>query len=81
MSRRHRGFIFLFGSKGVVSVDPSAAVAAAVRCPRCGGVGTLAGKRVRRWFTAFFIPLFPIGGGRRFTQCSACGATFAPQAG
>ena len=32
---------------------------------------------MRPWFTAFFIPVFPMGGGRRFTQCSNCGASFA----
>ncbi len=68
------------GSKGVVSADPAAAGSADAKCPRCGNVGTLAGKRVRPWFTLFFVPVFPIGSGRRFTQCGHCGASFAATA-
>src|ERR1039458_7297660 len=47
------------------------------KCPRCGADGTLRGISVRSWFTIFFIPLFPLGRGRRFTQCEKCGASFA----
>jgi tetratricopeptide (TPR) repeat protein len=47
------------------------------KCPRCGADGTLRGIRVRSWFTIFFVPLFPLGRGQRFTQCSKCGASFA----
>jgi len=47
------------------------------RCPRCGTEGTLKGIRVRSWFTIFFCPIFPIGGGQRMTQCSKCQASFA----
>ncbi len=77
MRRSRRGFIFLFGSRSVVSADPAGAVPRDAKCPRCGRSGTLAGQRARPWFTAFFIPLFPIGGGRRFTRCKACGSSFA----
>ena len=75
-TRGRRGFIFLFGSKNVVSVDPDARAAAAGQCPRCGAAGTLVGKRVRPWFTLFFVPVFPMGGGRAFTQCRRCNASF-----
>jgi tetratricopeptide (TPR) repeat protein len=34
-------------------------------------------KTVRPWFTAFFLPVFPVGRPRRFTQCTACQASFA----
>jgi hypothetical protein len=30
-------------------------------CPRCGADREYAMQKVRRWFTLFFIPLFPIG--------------------
>ncbi len=75
--RSRRGFVLLFGSKTVVSADPAAATPRGAACPRCGRTGTLAGQRARPWFTAFLIPLFPIGGGRRFTRCRACGTSFA----
>jgi cytochrome c-type biogenesis protein CcmH/NrfG len=32
--------------------------------------------QVRNWFTLYFIPVFPMGGAQRFTQCSACGSQF-----
>jgi tetratricopeptide (TPR) repeat protein len=47
------------------------------KCPRCGATETLRGIKVRSWFTIFFVPLFPVGRGQRFTQCSKCGASFA----
>jgi predicted Zn-dependent protease len=71
--RRRRGFIILFGTKGVVTND---GVRSPGRCPRCGRDGTLVGKRVRRWFTLFFVPLFPVDGGQTFTQCGQCRASF-----
>ncbi len=37
---------------------------------------TLVGKTYRPWFTLFFIPVFPIGGRQRFTQCTSCAAQF-----
>ena len=79
VSPRHRGFfLILFGSKNVVGDDPAAAPPPGdAKCPRCGQAGRLSAKRVRRWFTAFFVPVFPIGPARRFTQCGHCGATFA----
>ncbi len=61
----------------MVSADPAGGGSRGAKCPRCGRVGTLAGKRVRPWFTLFFLPLFPMGAGRAITQCKGCGATFA----
>lgn len=46
------------------------------KCPRCGAAGSLRGIKVRSWFTIFFVPLFPLGRGQRFTQCGACQASF-----
>jgi tetratricopeptide (TPR) repeat protein len=47
------------------------------RCPRCGASGSLKGIKVRSWFTIFFMPIFPLGKGQRFTQCGKCQASFA----
>jgi tetratricopeptide (TPR) repeat protein len=49
----------------------------AAKCPRCGAVDSLKGIRVRSWFTIFFMPIFPLGRGQRFTQCKKCQASFA----
>ena len=60
-----------------MSSDAAARASANAKCPRCGRVGALAGRRVRRWFTLFFVPVFPLDGGRSFTQCGHCGASFS----
>jgi tetratricopeptide (TPR) repeat protein len=74
-NRCRRGFILFFGTREVVSSD--GVPLADARCPRCQTIGSLAGTRVRSWFTLFFIPVFPIGRGRRFTKCGHCAASFA----
>jgi tetratricopeptide (TPR) repeat protein len=73
--RRRRGFIFImFGSRAIVSQDPAPAVNA--RCPRCQRETEIRSKSYRRWFTLFFIPIFPMSGPKKFMQCSGCGAQF-----
>jgi tetratricopeptide (TPR) repeat protein len=47
------------------------------KCPRCGASGAMKGIKVRTWFTIFFLPIFPLGRGRRMTQCGKCGASFS----
>lgn len=49
-------------------------------CPRCGQRAQIVGKTYRNWFTVFFIPIFPISGTQRFSQCSSCGAQFPIEA-
>src|SRR4051794_24764559 len=72
--RRRRGFILLFGSRNVVSGDDAPPVQAT--CPRCGNLATIVGRSYRTWFTIFFLPVFPMSGRRRFSECSACHAQF-----
>src|SRR5580765_6964922 len=77
--RRRRGFIILFGTRPMISDDPTAPPVNAV-CPRCGQRTSIVGKSVRSWFTLFFIPVFPVSGTRRFSQCTHCGAQFPVEA-
>ena len=80
MTRRgRRGFILLFGTRPSISDDPTAPPVNAV-CPRCGQRADIVGKTVRNWFTLFFLPVFPVGGARRFSQCTHCGAEFPVEA-
>jgi tetratricopeptide (TPR) repeat protein len=83
MSRRgrrgRRGFIILFGTRPIISDDPTAPAVNAV-CPRCGQRASIVGKTVRSWFTVFFIPVFPLSGSRRFSQCTNCHAQFPVEA-
>src|SRR4051812_45488514 len=77
-ARPHRrGFIILFGARRIISNDavPGGLPVRTV-CPRCSQeVGFLA-KGYRTWFTLFFVPIFPISGKTRFTECPQCGAQF-----
>src|SRR5438309_1545648 len=76
MRRRHRrsGFIILFGSRGIVGGDNAPPLQA--KCPRCGTETAIVGKSHRTWFTLFFIPIIPIGGKKRFSECTHCNAQF-----
>jgi tetratricopeptide (TPR) repeat protein len=73
--RTGRGFILLFGTRPIISTDTSAAPVHTV-CPRCGRRSDIVGKSYRTWFTLFFIPVFPVSGARRFSECGTCGAQF-----
>jgi hypothetical protein len=61
--------IFIFGFRNRVN-DRGAAVAAT--CPRCHNSVVLHHLHVRRWFTLFFLPLVPLGVGRRLLVCPIC---------
>ncbi len=69
-----RGFILLFGTRAIESADSASPVRTV--CPSCNQSADIVGKRSRQWFTVFFIPVFPISGSTRFSQCANCGATF-----
>jgi tetratricopeptide (TPR) repeat protein len=71
---RHRGFIILFGTRSIQGSDPVPAIRTV--CPSCHQNADIVGRSYRQWFTLFFIPIFPISGSTRFSQCTACGAQF-----
>jgi hypothetical protein len=49
-------------------------------CSKCGADRTYFLQQVRRWFTFFFIPLFPVGKSLgEQVKCSTCGTAFSPQ--
>src|SRR5690349_3902560 len=69
MSRRNGGLFIIWGSRNRISGEGQSVQAI---CPRCQQMAVLEGKEMKRWFTLYFIPIFPTGGGIRFTQCSRC---------
>jgi tetratricopeptide (TPR) repeat protein len=77
--RWRNGFILLFGTRAIIRDDHDARGVEAV-CPRCNQRTQIVGKTYRNWFTVFFIPIFPISGANRFSQCSNCGAQFPVEA-
>jgi tetratricopeptide (TPR) repeat protein len=71
--RRQRGFI-IFGWRTIISnesVPPLRTI-----CPSCRREAHLQGRTHRRWFTLYFIPVFPVGSATRFTECVSCKAQF-----
>lgn len=45
-------------------------------CPQCGGTHAYEHKKVRPYFTLYFVPLIPLGAGEEYVQCQNCGTTF-----
>jgi len=45
-------------------------------CPHCGADRHYAHKRMRRWFTLFFIPVIPLKVLGEFVQCETCKQTY-----
>jgi hypothetical protein len=49
-------------------------------CPKCGADRHYLLQRLRRWFTLFFIPIFPTG--KEYgdqVKCTTCGSAFRPE--
>jgi tetratricopeptide (TPR) repeat protein len=69
-----RAFILLFGTKTIVNNESAPLTRA--RCPQCAVEADFRAKSVRQWFTVFFLPLFPISGKMRFSECTNCRTTF-----
>ena len=80
MQRRkpRRGFIIIFGSRMVSTRERASEIQS--RCPSCGeDEARLVGRARRRWFTLFFIPVFPMesaANARRISQCCECKQMF-----
>jgi tetratricopeptide (TPR) repeat protein len=72
--KRRPGYILLFGSRNIISNDNVPPVQ--TNCPRCGQAAEIIGRTYRTWFTIFFLPIFPMSGSRRFSECSLCHAQF-----
>ncbi|MES4792066.1 MAG: hypothetical protein C4321_02945 [Chloroflexota bacterium] len=65
----------LFGSRRRLKItDPEGVVAP---CPNCGKEARFIEKKVRNWFTLYFLPIFPMDKGLRFVECSHCHEQYA----
>lgn len=45
-------------------------------CPTCDSREEYDLKQNRPYFSLFFIPLIPMGGGQRYVECAGCGNAF-----
>lgn len=48
-------------------------------CPRCGAGRQYTHKKVKRWFTLYFIPIIPLGTAGEYVECQSCAGTFGPE--
>jgi hypothetical protein len=67
--------MIIWGSRSMTGTVQSGRFA----CPRCNGQSPFEEKRVRRWFTLYFLPVFPIGSSGYYVECQACRGTFKPE--
>jgi len=72
--KRPLGYICIWGTAPKEEVtDPQGL---AMECPRCGENTRMIGKKVSRYCTVFYIPLFSQGEEQEFFECSRCGGQF-----
>lgn len=64
--------LIIWGTRGVESVIKQGRFF----CPTCGPETRFRQKRVRRFFTLYFIPLIPLDTVGQFVECGSCAGTF-----
>ncbi|MCC6604295.1 MAG: zinc ribbon domain-containing protein [Anaerolineae bacterium] len=67
--------IIIFGTKGRVVSDSSASTQTTT-CRYCGNVVAMEPVRNKRYFTLFFIPIFPLEKGETAWRCPSCKKLF-----
>ncbi len=63
--------IIIVGTRGRTVADSSASSTTTV-CNHCGKVVSLRPVRQKRYFSLFFVPLFPLEKGKAAYQCPEC---------
>ena len=64
--------MIIFGARGVTSTIGNGSF----YCPECRSTREYAKKRVRRFFTLYFIPLIPLDTLGEYIECEVCKNTF-----
>lgn len=67
--------MIIWGSKGCEKILDQGNF----HCPNCDGQRNYAHKRVSRYFTLYFIPLFPTSTLGEYVECFGCGETYTPE--
>jgi tellurite resistance protein len=67
--------IIIFGTRGVTYSHETGEFF----CPGCGSEQPFDHKRVRRFFTLYFIPLIPLDLLGEYIECESCDGSFDPQ--
>ena len=64
--------MIIFGTKGVETVADNGEFF----CPACRARSRYSLVRVKRYFTLYFIPLFPMGSVGEYVTCFGCGGNY-----
>lgn len=64
--------ILIWGTKGRTKATDTGDF----HCPDCNHRRDYALQEVKRWFTFFFIPIFPMGTLGQYVECGTCRATY-----
>jgi tellurite resistance protein len=67
-------FLIIFGTRGVTS----SVATGKFNCPSCETKQTYVHKRVRRFFTLYFIPIIPLDTIGEYIECQHCRDTYKP---
>lgn len=67
--------MIIFGTRGVTTTPERGTFF----CPRCNSNQRYNFKRVRRFFTLYFIPVIPLDKLGEYVECPACQGTYAPE--
>ncbi len=67
--------MLIWGSKGKVKDLESGQF----YCPHCGELRPYTHKKIAKYFTLYFIPLFETENKGEFIECGACGQFFPPE--
>jgi tellurite resistance protein len=64
-------FIIIYGTRGMTSIGGQGRF----HCPSCGE-SAYRHKKVRRWFTLFWIPMIPLDLAGEYIECGKCMGTY-----
>lgn len=64
--------MIIFGTRGITTTPETGEF----RCPRCGPNTAFGRKRVRRFFTLYFIPVIPLNALGEYIECQTCNNTY-----
>jgi predicted nucleic acid-binding Zn ribbon protein len=73
--QRKRMAIIIFGTKGKV-VPEHSATGQTTTCSYCREIVSMEPVRTKRYFTLFFVPLFPLEKGEAAWRCPNCKKLF-----
>lgn len=67
--------MIIFGTRGVKSTIQSGDF----NCPQCARSMPYRHRKVKKFFTLYFIPLIPLGSAGEYVECNGCKGTFIPR--